>query len=333
MYEIKCEICNEIFKSEFKGRDKGSLVKHIKHKHDDTTIKNYIIKYYYNDIKPLCGCGCGKPTEYYKFKFHKYYMNHKNYVPLTDEIKNKISIGLQLQSNIDNRLKIVGTSKNILKKAYKKYKTCKYSMSEIARNINMDRRTLKKFWKELDFVDNKELKNLLEKTKYVGLSDHIKEKHNNLDKYLKEILLFVDINRNVKHTINQVKNELNIPFSSNYLLIKLREKYGEEVLKYFKMGGKSNLEIDFFSVLRFYFDKRVHMSFKLENRYYDYILDGKLLIELDGTYWHSSNEAKENDKYKNKLAIENGFQILRIDEKSVKNIETINNIIKISKKL
>jgi hypothetical protein len=332
MYKIECNICGVKFESEFIGREKGNLSKHLRHKHKDITKEEYLTKYYYNNVRPLCGCGCGKETDLYKFNFHKYFMNHKNYVPLTEDVKNKIRLG-STQNILSNRIKLVGTSEEILTNSLNKYKTCEFSMSEIAREIKLDRRTLKKFWIELSLVNNYELTKLNKLTKFIGIKNNIKDIHINLDEYLKKILLFIDINNNVKHTINQVRNELNIPFSSNYLLTKLREKYGDEVLSYFRMGGKSNLEIDFFNILRFYFGERVQLSFKVENRYFDYILDGKLLIELDGSYWHSSEEAKENDKYKNGLAIKNGFQILRINENNIKDINILIKIKNIADKI
>ena len=57
------------------------------------------------------------------------------------------------------------------------------------------------------------------------------------------------------------------------------------------------------------------------------------MIELDGSYWHSSEEAKENDKYKNGLAIKNGFQILRINENNIKDINILIKIKNIADKI
>lgn len=113
----------------------------------------------------------------------------------------------------------------------------------------------------------------------------------------------------------------------------MKEKYGDSVLSHFKLGGYSNVEIEFFGVLRFYFGNNVQLSFKLEEKYFDYKLGDKLLIELDGTYWHSTKEAKENDKYKNELALKNGFQVLRINDKNVRDLETLIKINKIYEKI
>jgi len=62
-------------------------------------------------------------------------------------------------------------------------------------------------------------------------------------------------------------------------------------------------------------------DFKIKNK--------KLFIEVDGDYWHGGpghkhdyfkgvNEVKENDKFKEQLAMENGFEVIRIWESEVK---------------
>jgi len=99
------------------------------------------------------------------------------------------------------------------------------------------------------------------------------------------------------------------------------------------MSSISNLERDFLYVLKFYFP---HASFEQQFkiidqnnnccRYYDIKMGKNLLIEIDGTYFHSSNEAKENDIYKERLAIKNGFNIIRISEDDIKNIKNIEKI-------
>ena len=67
------------------------------------------------------------------------------------------------------------------------------------------------------------------------------------------------------------------------------------------------------------------MQFKIyskklkKNKYYDfYLLDFKTLIEVDGSYWHTSKKALQNDKLKTKLAKKNGFKLLRITEQQIK---------------
>ena len=70
------------------------------------------------------------------------------------------------------------------------------------------------------------------------------------------------------------------------------------------------------------------------------IKEKKLFIEVDGDYWHGGpgvgkyfkgvNEVKENDKFKEQLAKENGFEVIRIWESEIKKdkkiiMERLNN--------
>lgn len=331
MYSISCKICGEIFKSEFKGREKGNLVKHIKAKHSEITIKDYYVKYYCNGVVPLCACGCGKETEYYKFSFFKYLSDHKNYVEVSENIKTKISNGLKEKNILENRLKRLNIDEDKLYDFLNKYKTEKYSLNDISNEISIDKRTITKLWIELKLITKKELEILRNKTKYLGFVKN-RENLKISDEDLQHILLYMEYNKG-KFTLNQLRNELNLKYSTRYIMKKLKEKYGDGVLSHFKLGGYSNVEIDFFNVLRFYFGNNIQLSFKLEEKYFDYKLGKKLLIELDGTYWHSTSESKENDKYKNELALKHGYQILRINDKNVKDLETIIKIKKIYEKI
>jgi very-short-patch-repair endonuclease len=54
-----------------------------------------------------------------------------------------------------------------------------------------------------------------------------------------------------------------------------------------------------------------------------------ILIELDGDYWHSKEEAIKNDLIKNKIAKEKGYILIRVSDKEVKKIEFIHKIKKI----
>lgn len=54
----------------------------------------------------------------------------------------------------------------------------------------------------------------------------------------------------------------------------------------------------------------------------------KILIELDGEYWHSFDYSIKNDKLKNEIALRNGYILIRISDKNIKQLD---NIIKIKK--
>lgn len=62
-----------------------------------------------------------------------------------------------------------------------------------------------------------------------------------------------------------------------------------------------------------------HTAIKYENIHYfpDFILDEKLIIEIDGEKWHSSKEQKEYDNIRDERLKSLGFKIIRIPAKNV----------------
>ena len=65
-------------------------------------------------------------------------------------------------------------------------------------------------------------------------------------------------------------------------------------------------------------------------RYFDFKLDGRILIEVDGSYWHSYGKVYEEmnsiqkrnarvDEIKNKWAHSNGYKLIRIWEHDINN--------------
>jgi very-short-patch-repair endonuclease/predicted DNA-binding protein YlxM (UPF0122 family) len=51
---------------------------------------------------------------------------------------------------------------------------------------------------------------------------------------------------------------------------------------------------------------------------YDFLINGtKLLVETDGVYWHSGEKQQERDRMQEKLAIEEGYDIIRFTDKEI----------------
>jgi hypothetical protein len=71
-------------------------------------------------------------------------------------------------------------------------------------------------------------------------------------------------------------------------------------------------ELDFGKVVKEVFGIELINSFLIENRVFDYKIPNKnILIELDSSYWHSSEADRKNDQYKNELAKNNGYILFR----------------------
>jgi len=69
-----------------KGKELRKLHAHLKREHGMDSY-GYVKKHFYNGKHPLCACGCGNEVGFKKFKFLKYYKDHKNFVKWTNEQK------------------------------------------------------------------------------------------------------------------------------------------------------------------------------------------------------------------------------------------------------
>ena len=63
---------------------------------------------------------------------------------------------------------------------------------------------------------------------------------------------------------------------------------------------------------------------QVDYKFYDgYVKELKLLIEIDGTYWHLGEEKEQNDLFKENLAKEKGFNFIRITCDELKEVPTV----------
>jgi very-short-patch-repair endonuclease len=109
-----------------------------------------------------------------------------------------------------------------------------------------------------------------------------------------------------------------------------------------KMKNAALKQLEYHKFKKTYIEKKIEnflisenikhtYSFILNQRQYDFYLpDSKLLIEADGDYWHGNPSIYENlterqlikqkdDKIKDRIAIENGYKILRFWEFDINN--------------
>ena len=151
---------------------------------------------------------------------------------------------------------------------------------------------------------------------------------NNIVKILSDKLFLIKdlLSESNKVTFNQIISLIGVNLNKNYLGWYLRENLTSSELKKVMFIKHSQIEIDFLNVLKFYFGNSVLGSFELGGKIFDYKLGKNILIELDGEYWHSSEEAKNNDKIKNEIAKTNGFVLIRVSDKHVKSLDFLNNL-------
>jgi hypothetical protein len=329
----KCKLCGIGFDHQIK------LNTHLRKEHS-LTKEEYIIKTEYNSIKPKCGCGCGELLTFHKKRgFHSFIKDHFNKVisdsnsevgklikekktsKLIETLKNK-------KVNYIDTLKKLGTSEEELEIYYNKYVLFEISMLKISDILTMDKRTILKWWHTLGFIENKDNFNRICK-KHQKKWTVEKRINKEIDgEKLYNIFTFLNANKN-KFTLSHIKQKFQLSDSRTFLYKKLSENFGKETIdNLINLKNSSKPEMDFFYILQYYFgSKNVKPQFKLGNKFYDFIIGDKILIEYDGDYWHSKPECIERDKIKTKIALDNDYIIIRIKDSECKNID---NLIKIN---
>ena len=96
--------------------------------------------------------------------------------------------------------------------------------------------------------------------------------------------------------------------------IKYYKEHSEEA-KGWKMVSKA--ETKFFNEIEKKYKVSIFRQFVLEGKIFDGLYKN-ILIESDGKYFHQN---KENDELKNKIAIDNGYEIFRFEINDVREVE------------
>jgi very-short-patch-repair endonuclease len=307
------------------GRAIHLLSQHLK-KEYNISLKDYILKYYYNNIVPKCLCGCGKEVNYLKGKFGHYYDNHKNFVKLSDAQKEVLRIANLEKNKLENRLKKLNKTKEEIILMYDFFINYTYNFTDITKKYQIDKRTLKKLWSELNLIkDKKKFEDVCKKHQKLWCNKNNKAggKQHIDENLLLDIYYFLKNNIS-KYTINELTNKFNISTSSLVLYKRLCENFGEsKINEYLRLGLSSKPENEYYNVLKYYFGKSIQRGFKLEGKFYDFILCDKIIIEYDGDYWHNQLKNIENDRIKDDIAKKHGYIIFRVKESECKNIEIL----------
>ena len=322
-----CLECEEVFNKDTKSKNFLSFCNHLKKRHNISN-EEYYRKHYLKDGESICACGCGNKTKFHKGKYLKYYSNHKNFVKQTNETLSKIKKSKEKYNNVTNLLEKSGITIDDLINSYNRFINLEKPISVLAKDLTIDFRTLKNYWLKSGLIENKEIfKRICLKSKTKWLHKPIVP-DNEIIKILsgKIFLIKEHLHKNKKVTLNQLISLIGVNINKNYLGWYLKENLTSSELKKIKFIKHSQIEIDFLNVLKFYFGKSVMGSFELDGKIFDYKLGKNILIELDGEYWHSSDEAKTNDKIKNEIAKSNSFVLIRVSDKHVKSLDFLNNL-------
>lgn len=325
-----CLECKQVFDKDTNNKNFLSFSNHLKTLHNMSN-EDYYRKYFLKDGEGICLCGCNEKTNFHKGRYLKYFSNHKNYSTQSNDTLLRIKKAKEKYNKIENLLDKTGITVDQLKESYTEFINLNKPISVLSKELSIDFRTLKDYWLKIGLIENKEIFKracLVSKTKW--LNKPIIPNDNIVEILKDRFFLIKDlIKDNDKVTFNEIITVIGINLNKNYLGWFLKENLTSEELKKVKFVKHSQIEIDFLNVLKFYFGKSVLNSFELDGKIFDYKLGKNILIELDGEYWHSFEEAKNNDLVKNKIAKINNFILIRVNDKHVKSLEFINNIKKI----
>lgn len=343
MEKLICQECGKVFEYKKMSSCKAQLSQHIQREHNMSLV-DYIVKYFYNGIRPKCPCGCGHELNLHeggeRWKFNKYYAD-TCYGRLVRAKNNEIEG--QILHNTKKDFDIVKYyeahyDRETYQKAFDMLNTKKYSLTDVSKAYQIDKRTLKKVWLALNIVTNDELTNLLEYTKYnlsaINYPSNFSENEEILSWMYKMITKFPN-----KYTIHSLIKEYNSVHRDNpcrsfdtTVAKSLYKVYGNEIDIYLSVGYHSSEEYSFYQILSFYipeYKTKMGKRFILKNGnyvYYDFLIGSRLLIEYDSVGKFHQEENYEHYLEKENFAIENGYDFLRLTKSDIENIETIKNI-------
>lgn len=332
--ENKCLECSLTFNDGNDNQKYKKFYYHLKTVHK-MSFEEYYQKHYLNGEVVYCGCGCGIKTKFHKGKFFKYFSNHKNLVKQSPQIIEKNKLSNLKNFKIDNLISKCDLTIEQIEKSYLEFTNLEKSMVMISNELYIDKRTLKSYWKKLNLIKDETIFNRISlKSKTKWFNEAIKpsiEVLTFLENNLSEIKKYVSSKN--KTSINEITGVFNLKINKNYLSLYLKDNFNATDLKKIKFYNSSQIEVEFLNVLRFYFGDSIKHSFELDGKIFDYKLGGKILIELDGVYWHSKLRAIKNDLIKNEIAKKNNYCLIRISDKEVKNLAFLNKIKEIYEKL
>jgi hypothetical protein len=301
--EKMCLICGKKFNS-VKLRNN-----HLKKEHN-ISFEDYVIKIYYNGVRPLCKCGCGISL---KFKplargpwFKEYTRNHwphKKHSELTKKkIKENTKKAIKNKYGVENVFLLKEIKKKAKQTKLKKYddenynnvkairqtKLKKYGDENYRNEHQIKQTNIKKYGVEY-VLSNEEIKNKIKQTK---LKKYGNEKYNNLTQ------------------LEMTKQE-RYGYRCEFLDSEFRKKFNTKTSKIerevaIKLNKEHNAQHKFF----------------FGGKEFDILLnDDNIIFEIDGDFWHpkelknltlSQINSIINDKEKDNIISNSNFVLYKI---------------------
>ena len=340
MEKLVCKECGKVFVYKKMSSCRAQLRRHLIVEHR-MSIEDYIVKHEYNGIHPKCPCGCGNNLSLKKdgWRFNMYYSDtcYGNLVKQSNAVLMKNSKTSMSKFDI-----VKYYEKHYDRKTYQEafdlLKSKNFSLSDISKTYQLDKRTMKKVWIALKITNSEELTELLEYNKYKmpSLSNSVNS-HNN-DELMAWCYNLIKSfpGKYTPNSLNRAYNEAHKDNKTNHngytLVNSLHKVYGDEIDLYLASGYHSNEEYKFYEILKFYIpNQRIMMGkkFILPDGYvfFDISIGSKILIEYDSDgFFHSYERSKRSDERKESFAKENGYNLIRLSKQDILKIETIINI-------
>lgn len=325
MGSIICEICGDKLTHKKEPYLLSAFYRHIKKEHG-LTKGDYFVKFIHNGKHPTCACGCGNKVNVMKGwdKWRKYYEDHKNSLPMKENVKEK------LRENQKKKKESLWYYRNvdieIINNSFDDFINCRLTLLGISRKYGYDSRTLRDMWVAHKKITIEGYKKITYRNNGRLGSETKNEKIENDKEFIESVHKFI-LDNKYKYTIEEINRKFGSKYRQTTLYKYISKIYGDDFSKYLKYGNSSKEEDFFVKILRFYFGKgNVKQGFKLEDKIFDVLLFKKIIIEYDGSYYHNTIEQLANDKLKDEIAVNNGYVILRCNEKSAKNIDFLKQI-------
>lgn len=285
MSKFDCKICGRDFTS------KKGLCTHVSRTHKMST-EDYTLTYLLNGVHPTCACGCGKKVSYVKevpLTFRTYYSGH--YVLHHPETWGD-------KSNPERLAKGAKTFKERYAKGEIKNPWKGKTKYEVPHIMKFSLYSTK----AINPAKAKETSEKLKGRKFT------EEHKSNLSKAIKEY--------SQKPEYREVCRQRKMNW-----LINNHKHYTSKLETHFIGEYLSKCEVEY---------KRNFYAKGIKSFYDFYIPELNLIIETDGDFWHCNPEIYSEAKYacqkrnivkdevKNKWAEDNGYRLLRLWEKDIK---------------
>jgi len=338
--ELECKECGKIFEYEKESSCRGQLKRHLRECHH-MSVLDYIVKHEYNGIRPKCPCGCGHELNLRsggkRWEFTKYYADtcYGNLVRSCNEDvlkhykeahKNDFDVVKYYETHYD---------RDTYEKAFKLFSSKEFTLEDVSKSYNIDKRTLKKVWLAMNITNAAELTELIDYSKYTLSKLHNPKVIINDETMMSWMYNMIKTHPS-KYTIHALIKEYNKTHLENpcesydgTLLQSLHRIYGDEIDFLLATGYHSSEEYKLYEVLKFFIPEyRIKLGKRFilngDYCYFDFLIGSKLLIEYDSDgKFHESKSVKINDKEKENFAKENGYSFLRLSKKEAQDINTI----------